>query len=389
MLEHRYILEPYKGMKTRYQCPSCQQREKTFSRYIDTETGEHLHSTVGRCNRESKCGYHYTPKQYFQDNGIQTNIKAQYARAKGVFVPLKPKRVSFISEGVFTASLNRNERNHFVTFLIDNFGLEISGELVNQYFIATSKHWNGATVFWQIDSQGKVRTGKIMLYNPTTGKRIKKPYKHITWVHTVLKLPEFELQQCLFGEHLLKDTTKPVAIVESEKTTVIASVYLPQFIWLAAGSLSNLTDDRCKVLKGRNVVLFPDLNGFEKWSLKAKELSHITSISVSDLLERKATAAEKQQGLDLADYLLKFDFRQFNEQYKLKPAFVTNTGELMIETPFADTYSIYPSISHYNERKCLPSLLNKAEVKTESRKQVFIDLQTLTIQTRNHETKTN
>jgi hypothetical protein len=30
--------------------------------------GEHIHPSVGRCNRESNCGYHYTPKQYFQVN---------------------------------------------------------------------------------------------------------------------------------------------------------------------------------------------------------------------------------------------------------------------------------------------------------------------------------
>jgi hypothetical protein len=84
-------------------------------------------------------------------------------------------------------------------------------------------------------------------------------------------------------------------------------VYLPQFIWLAVGSLTNLNAEKCKVLKGRSVTLFPDLNGFEKWSAKAKEFS----FTVSDLLERKASEAERKQGLDLADYLIKFDYRQF------------------------------------------------------------------------------
>jgi hypothetical protein len=50
-----------------------------------------------------------------------------------------------------------------------------------------------------------------------------------------LKLPAFQLSQCLFGEHLLKDTETPVAIVESEKTAIIASCYYPEFIWLACG----------------------------------------------------------------------------------------------------------------------------------------------------------
>jgi hypothetical protein len=51
MNEFRYILEPYKGMNTRYHCPVCQQKDRTFVRYIDTETGEHLSPIVGRCNR--------------------------------------------------------------------------------------------------------------------------------------------------------------------------------------------------------------------------------------------------------------------------------------------------------------------------------------------------
>ena len=308
MKEHKYILEPYKGMNTRYRCPSCQQRDKTFSLYIDTETGEHIHPTVGRCNRESNCGHHYTPKQYFQDNNISFDTPKAY---KPRPVTPQPKPVSFIPVEVFKASLKAHETNHFVQFLINLFGVEVASQLVSRYFIATSKHWNGATVFWQIDTQGKVRTGKIMLYNPTTGKRVKNLELPVYWVHKALKQPEFELRQCLFGEHLLIDKTKPVAIVESEKTAVIASVYLPQFIWVAVGSITNLNAEKCSILKGRTVTLFPDLNGFDKWSSKAKELSHLATFTVSDLLERKATEAERKQGVDLADYLIKYDYKAF------------------------------------------------------------------------------
>ncbi|NBW21435.1 MAG: hypothetical protein EBR82_77100 [Caulobacteraceae bacterium] len=150
-----------------------------------------------------------------------------------------------------------------------------------------------------------------MLYNPNTGKRVKKPFNHITWAHKAIKDPTFSLGQCLFGEHLLIEKTKPVAIVESEKTAVVASVYLPQFIWVAVGSLTNLNAEKCSILKGRTVTLFPDLNGFEKWSNKAKELSHLATFTVSDLLERKATEDEKKQGFDLADYLIRFNYKAF------------------------------------------------------------------------------
>jgi hypothetical protein len=297
-------------MNTRYRCPTCKQRDKTFSLYIDTETGEHIHPTVGRCNRESNCGQHYTPKQYFQDNNISFDTPQPKAYKPRPVTPIQ-KPVSFIPVEVFKASLKAHETNHFVQFLINLFGVEVASQLVNRYFIATSKHWNGATVFWQIDTQGKVRTGKIMLYSPTTGKRVKNLEIPVYWVHKALKQPEFELRQCLFGEHLLIDKIKPVAIVESEKTAVIASVYLPHFIWVAVGSLTNLNAEKCSILKGRTVILFPDLNGFDKWSSKAKELSHLAIFSVSDLLERKATETEKKQGFDLADYLIKYDYKAF------------------------------------------------------------------------------
>jgi len=311
MSEHRYILEPYNGMKTRFRCPSCQRSDKTFSLYIDTETGGHLHTTVGRCNRESNCGHHYTPKQFFQDNPDFIGNRPLPKVYKKKTVTLPQRSISSIDVEVFKASLKSHDENHFVKFLIDRFGVEVASQLVSRYFIATSKHWNGATVFWQIDTKGKVRTGKIMLYNPTTGKRIKEPRNHINWVHSVLQLPEYNLQQCLFGEHLLQDKTKPVAIVESEKTAVIASVYLPQFIWVAVGSLTNLNTEKCSILKGRTVTLFPDLNGFEKWRNKAKELSSLTSFQISDLLERKATVDEKKQGFDLADYLITLNLKVF------------------------------------------------------------------------------
>ena len=347
MNAHRYILEPYTGMNTRYHCPGCQQREKTFSRYIDTQTGEHLHPSVGRCNRESNCGYHYTPKQYFQDNSISFDTPQPKPCTKPKAATPQPKPVSFIPVEVFKDSLQSHEPNHFIKFLIDLFGIKVARELISRYFISTSAHWNGATVFWQIDTQGKVRTGKIMLYSPTTGKRVKEPFNHITWVHKDLKMPEFELMQCLFGEHLLQDKTKPVAIVESEKTAIIASVYFPQFIWLAVGSLNNLNAEKCKILAWRTVALFPDLNGFEKWSSKAKELSHLASFKISELLEHKATEVERKQGFDLADYLIKFDYREF----ALPEPEPTPTGQPPAVQPLVEAKRIEQIESVYGFRR--------------------------------------
>ena len=332
MDEHRFILEPYKGLISRYQCPTCK-KTKTFSRYIDTETGQHIHSDVGRCSRESNCGYHRTPKQYFQDNPTAAEILPPRIINKPLTVQI-PTPASFIPVPIFKQSLKAFEGNHFIKFLIGLFGTGITRKLISQYYIGTSRHWPGATVFWQIDCTGKVRTGKIMLYNPATGKRVKVPYNHITWAHKEIAVPEFQLIQCMYGEHLLRtDLLKPVAIVESEKTAIISSVYLPQFIWLAVGSLTNLNQDMCQALNGRRVALFPDLKGFEKWTKKADELSALASFSVSDLLERKANEIERLQGLDLADFLIRFDFQEFSS---------ATPGKMALEHASAITAEYHP-----------------------------------------------
>jgi hypothetical protein len=52
MPTYKYTLEPYKTQKSRYTCPECDEPKK-FTRYIDTETNEHLADHVGKCDRET------------------------------------------------------------------------------------------------------------------------------------------------------------------------------------------------------------------------------------------------------------------------------------------------------------------------------------------------
>ncbi len=310
MLNYRYQLEQYNGPATRFLCPKCKDTRKTFVQYIDKETGKHVNPLVGCCNRESKCGYHYPPREYFKDQNIEENL---FLHNYPIASP-EPKTPSFIPKDLMKKSLLNFDQNNFIKFLIKLFGIQIINGLIEKYCIGTSNHWHGATIFWQIDIEGKIRTGKIMLYNAVTGKRLKDTHNNIHWAHNTNGKTDFELQQCLFGEHLLHGNFKPIAIVESEKTAIIANIYMPQFIWLATGGLSNLTGEKCINLKGRSVTLFPDLNGFEKWNLKRKELSHKipgTCFKISKLLEKNATEKEREEGCDIADYLLKLDPKSF------------------------------------------------------------------------------
>ena len=70
----------------------------------------------------------------------------------------------------------------------------------------------------------------------------------------------FNLRQCLFGQHLLPlYPDKTVFLVESEKSAVIASHYMPDVVWLAPGGKNiGLNVQTIEVLRGRDVVLLPD-----------------------------------------------------------------------------------------------------------------------------------
>lgn len=336
MNAYRYTLE--RGNK-KYICPGC--GKKRFVRFIDTETGEYLPPEYGRCDREINCGYFHKLENctmaQLKEAGNRCESRSN-RRQQSKRQEVK-KAITYIPSDILTQSQQGYETNHFVTYLRSLFGIDITNELIQQYRIGSSGgRWPGATVFWWVDVSGNVRAGQVKQFDHT-GHTAKSTdgSSRTTWVHSILKYSYEAKQQplpswlftyleqggnfvsCLFGEHLLSEYTgKPVAIVEAPATAIVASVYLPAFIWLAAGSLSYLTAARTQVLSGRQVFLFPDLSpdgrAFTLWSNKAKELAGIGTVIVSDLLEHGATITECALGLDLRDYLTRFDYRQFRPE---------------------------------------------------------------------------
>ncbi len=304
MSQHRFELEKYKGMSTRHTCPECGEK-RCFVRYIDTEGSIDFPDHVGRCNREDKCGYHFTPKQYFEQNPERREKATESSRPAAP--PPPPKPTSYIDSDMLSKTLKGYENNNFAKFLSSHLGEEAMQNLCSRYLLGSSKYWSGATVFWQIDIEGKVRTGKIMLYDPKSGRRVKDPHPHITWVHSALKEENFNLKQCFFGEHLLTlETEKTVAIVESEKSAMIAAHYLPSMLWLATGGKNGcLNRENIIKLRGRKVILFPDLGATEEWRSKA-DLFEESDVAVRlfDYLDKRATDAQRNEGYDIADFLL-------------------------------------------------------------------------------------
>lgn len=234
--------------------------------------------------------------------------------------------ISYIPKEAFNKSLSEYQDNNFVQYLFTLFTDSIVNKTIDKYYIGTSKYYPGGVVFWQIDEIGNVRTGKIMPYNPLTGKRIREQLYNSdgrelpasNWAHSVLKLQNFNLTQSMFGLQLLGDESNlPIAIVESEKTAIIASVFLPQYVWMATGlkGFDKFAKDgsanevplsmreKFKPLAGREVILFPDLGAYDDWCEMALQLSDIADIKVNNLLQEIAKGYNLPAKGDIADFL--------------------------------------------------------------------------------------
>jgi hypothetical protein len=355
-MDYIYSLDP---SSRKHICPAC--GKKRFVRYISTVTGEYVDEAYGRCDRAQNCNYHalppkstatycvpfeeiisYSDKSYrikYNDKLflipksqiLELNDNHAYVSAyflaktdntpyyithdvkhffedgtfrKGATKPMAaPAPPSYIDEAWLDKSLKNNASNSLLLFLSKHIDNSLLNEAFNKYKIGTSS--NGSTIFWQIDNKSNIHSGKLIKYG-NDGHRIKNISP--SWVHKKLNLQNFNLNQCLFGLHLIDtDPVKSICIVEAEKTALIASIYFPDFIWLATGGLYNLKEATLMPIKNRHIILWPDLSVFEKWSEIASAIKNNGfDITVSDFLESKASDTDKIKGLDLADYLLQF-----------------------------------------------------------------------------------
>lgn len=293
-------LEKYKTKASRYECPACG-HQHVFVRYVD-EAGNHLATDVGRCNRESKCGYHLKPRDYFATNA-STLQPPKLPRPKS---PTKPVVLSEIPARYLEDSRQAAEQNAFVQFLLHHYPHEQVLQACEQYLLGD---FEGFTTFWRVDERGHLNTAKLMRYDAATGKRVKDS-QGTHWLHAKLKqrggLPEsFEYRRSYFGEHLLADELRVIALVEAEKTAVIASLELPDYTWLACGGKSHLSVAKLARYEKQRIVLFPDGDGFDQWDrIACQARAQGLDVIVSDLLETEVSATQKADGWDLADYLL-------------------------------------------------------------------------------------
>ena len=150
-------------------------------------------------------------------------------------------------------------------------------KMLKNYAVGVSR--DGLSVFWQIDEQARVHTGKMMRYK-ADGHRDKESSYNFDWVHSKLfrqgiyNEEEYDYETCLFGQHLLPlCPNAQINLVESEKTAVIMATYyggMQQNLWLATGGLQFFDQRHIQVLidQGRDIVVYPDKDGSKAWADK-------------------------------------------------------------------------------------------------------------------------
>ena len=219
--------------------------------------------------------------------------------------------------------------SHMVTWLRTKFPREQVDAALKRYHVGGTP--DGATLWWQIDEQGRVHTGKAMQYNPLTGHRVKEQGFPVNWAHRMRlygEPSELVVPQCLFGLHLLNDNVDvnenlaprcvqapslrgraggEAAIVESEKTALIMSLVCPDKVWLATGGKANFKEQMLAPLIGLEVAVYPDADALHDWYTRAVEMNRTLGTHLHiptwyyNLMDHDEA---RREGWDLADVVL-------------------------------------------------------------------------------------
>ena len=385
----RYRLATYRECKAHREwnttCPSCGRRGK-FSPYIDTVTMRPVDDRqCGRCNRLSNCGYHLPPREMprTEDYGSRESRERRENPGPVNYASHKSHKShrsciaegSQLPSGVYTrrsrqqgrsdlpfreicvrqkeefGETNNSQReanefyekmhraceqsqpwgSHLVTWLRTKFPRDAVAAALKRYRVGGTP--DGATLWWQIDTQGRVHTGKAMLYNPLTGHRVKEQGFPVNWAHRMRRYgepSELVVPQCLFGEHLasppalsqgegagsaMQDSPPweglgeaPLCLVESEKTALIMSLVCPDKVWLATGGKANFKESMLAPLIGLEVTVYPDADALHDWYTRAVEMNRTLGTHLHiptgyyNLMDHDEA---RREGWDLADILLR------------------------------------------------------------------------------------
>lgn len=212
-----------------------------------------------------------------------------------------------------------------------NIGGQAMASHLRQWNIGTDGE--GWTLFHMIDAKGQHRTTKGIPYDKA-GKRLEFTNKPDARFAIVMPSGAYVnlskdkgYRRCMFGEQWMQpgmamidhrgdkprqctyDATTPIVLVESEKTAVLASFMMPQWIWLASGGAKAITKEIASPLRDRVVLIMFDCDHAGRdAAAKAADViagiggKPIHQIDGKPVQDHVFTAAA--DGYDFADYVM-------------------------------------------------------------------------------------
>lgn len=189
-------------------------------------------------------------------------------------------------------NLDQKLESTFAKFLERLIGRKNAVDIVERYCLGIYE--GSKVIFWQLDEDFNLRAGKVMEYSD-----IGKRSGYINWWRSINK-KDCQMQMCLFGQHLISEVRKPLAIVESEKTACLMSYFNPSYTWLASGGKGLLNNSKCHPIAKYDVTLFPDHEAYNEWKVIADEWGFKISKDCEIWYDKELI----KKGEDIADYYI-------------------------------------------------------------------------------------
>ena len=204
--------------------------------------------------------------------------------------------------------------NSFCRCLMQMFDVHRVEHLTEEYRLGcydNGRH-EDCVLFPSIDVEGRVRNVKVQHYETEvhSPRFAHCDKKCCYWLGAQLAkegvvntLNAVFDNDCLFGEHLLRRyPSQTVALVESPKNALVGAAVQPKYVWVATGSKAMLKRSVMEVLRGRQVMVFPDRDAIGEWKELLHGMRDIATFSVSNFCEQMAPEGDTK--FDIADYVV-------------------------------------------------------------------------------------
>lgn len=318
--------------KRRSDCPFCSKHGK-YSAYMNTQTGELAPVEYGMCSSCRK--FKTPPNNYIIGETIsEVNDEIAYYEADKVNINLLH----------FYFTLTGTILNKFIEGLEIKFGIEQTKKVVDLYKLQVFE--NDGIIFPYCYTDNHLCTAKIMFFDGNL-HRIKEGAKAFPkFLHNLIytnesgmhydfnrydtdnKIIPFKLKLCLFAHNqIINNKIKTICLVESEKTAVIMSIVMPEFIWVSSGGKTLIQSYKFLFFSGRKCLVFPDLsaddNVYKYWSEKLTYYNRKYGYDFeildyySDFLNNNSERINYCKGLklDIADFVMDFNRKNIYVDY--------------------------------------------------------------------------